>query len=374
MTIRYTCVKCGSVLKIDEDRAGKEKHCPKCKTSFIVPTAEEAAVAAAAAVAEEQPVAAGADTFAEDVQAAATQKISSGTGGKSTAAVAPPPPPGGDAGDADFDPVAFLMTEGSNKAEKKSSKPAAAAATDQPDLRVPRGSKAAAYTASDEPDVRVGGPRRPAVADADDDSAAEAHKRKPKRPAPASAAQTADEMLKVNASTNAKELLTKTMEESRIRAAQMPEERKAPGVDYKETARELGLRFAPAVLGGVAVILFAYWFGNYMAGGGPDLPPLGEVSGTVTKEGKPLVNAYVSFIPVDEKAGGATAYTDDQGYYELKYTEGVDGAVVGKNRVEVSLVGPDGREVVPATTPYGLGSREIEEVKEGSQTIDIKIP
>jgi hypothetical protein len=278
-----------------------------------------------------------------------------------------------DARDADFDPVAFLMTEGSSGAEKGSKKPAPAAASAQPDLAAARGAKPAAYVASEEPDVRVGGPRKPAAV-ADDDSVAEMHKRKPKRPAAPSAAQTADEMLRVTTSSNAKELLTKTMEESRIRAAQMPEDRKAPGVDYKETAKELLFRFAPAVGGTVALLLCAYLFGSYMAGGGPDLPPLGRVSGTVTKAGKPMVNAYVSFTPVDTKAGAGTSYTDEQGYYELNYTEGVNGAVVGKNRVEVSLVGPDGREQVPAKTMYGQGSNEIKVVEEGSQTIDIEIP
>ena len=57
----------------------------------------------------------------------------------------------------------------------------------------------------------------------------------------------------------------------------------------------------------------------------------------------------------------------------MKYTEGVAGAVLGKNRVEVSCIGPNGREQVPAKTPYGLGSNVIEVVKEGSQTINIEI-
>ena len=62
--------------------------------------------------------------------------------------------------------------------------------------------------------------------------------------------------------------MTKTVEESRIRAAQMPEEREKPGIDYKETARELGLRFAPSVVGTVLAILVAYWLGMWISGGG----------------------------------------------------------------------------------------------------------
>jgi hypothetical protein len=368
MTIRYTCVKCGSVLKIQEDRIGKEKHCPKCKTTFVVPAPEDAVEPASVSAEDEQAAAP-----EKPAPAPAPEKVAAANA-KSAAIAAPAGEP--DAGDADFDPVAFLMTEGGSAPEKGQAKRAVAAASEQPDLKAARGGggRPAAYVASDEPDVRVGGPRKTAARGDDDDSAAELLNRKPKRAPAASAAQTADEMLRVNASTNAKELLTKTMEESRIRAAQMPEERRAPGVDYKETARELGLRFAPAVLGAGLLILFAYWFGNKMAGGGPELPPLASVSGKVTKAGEPLVDAYVSFTPVDTQAGAGTAYTDENGDYELKYTEGVNGAVVGKNRVEVSKIGPNGREMVPAKTMYGQGSNVIEVVEEGSQTIDIPIP
>jgi len=385
MTIRYTCVKCGSVLKIKDDRAGKDGHCPKCKASFVVPSLEEVAQAAPAPVVEKEterepekeselaaPAVKPIEAPVPKQSELPVPKKNVAASGKTVAVAAPAAV--ADAGDADFDPVAFLLTEGSSAPEKASSKRTGAATTDQPDMRTSRGAGPAAYVASDEPDVRVGAPRRAPSAEADDDSAAELHKRKPKRPPAASAAQTADEMLRVNASTNAKELLTKTMEESRIRAAQMPEDRRAPGIDYAEAARELGLRFAPAVLGAVGIMVFAYWFGSYMAGGGPDLPPLADVSGTVTKGGKPMVGAYVMFTPVDTQAGAATAYTDEQGYFELNYTEGINGAVVGKNRVEISLVGPDGREQVPAKTNYGLGSNVIEIVEEGSQTIDIDIP
>ena len=37
MTIRYTCDKCGSVLKIKDELAGTDGKCPKCKTRFVIP-------------------------------------------------------------------------------------------------------------------------------------------------------------------------------------------------------------------------------------------------------------------------------------------------------------------------------------------------
>jgi len=41
MAIRYECEQCGSVLKINEERAGKPGKCPKCKTAFTVPQVDE---------------------------------------------------------------------------------------------------------------------------------------------------------------------------------------------------------------------------------------------------------------------------------------------------------------------------------------------
>lgn len=327
-------------MKIKEDRVGKEGHCPKCKAAFIVPAADTPPTETAP-----EPDAAAAPA------AAASQ-------------------------DEDFDPVAFLMTDGPGDAQPRQS--GKAAAGDAPDLRVKRDRAAADYTESEEPDVRVGGPRTAPAAD-DEEVEAQLRMRKPKRAAAPSASKSADEMLRVNAAaSSAKDLMTKTVEESRIRAAQMPEEKKEPGVDYEATAKELLLRFAPAVTGAVALIVLAFWFGNLLVGPDVALPDLGQVSGIVTKGGEPLVDARVDFYQVDpvdpEKTGTASGYTDEKGFYELKYLEGVKGAAVGRNRVQVYLVGPDGREVIPPQSRYGKGSKEIVVVEEGSQTIDIEIP
>jgi hypothetical protein len=41
MTIRITCTECASVLKIKDELAGTSARCPKCKTKFVVPKADE---------------------------------------------------------------------------------------------------------------------------------------------------------------------------------------------------------------------------------------------------------------------------------------------------------------------------------------------
>ena len=69
----------------------------------------------------------------------------------------------------------------------------------------------------------------------------------------------------------------------------------------------------------------------------PDLPPVAEVSGTVTLDGNPLPRGTVQFVP-DESQGTTGApgvgYIDSNGRYELS-TAGVKGAIVGKHKVAV---------------------------------------
>lgn len=67
-----------------------------------------------------------------------------------------------------------------------------------------------------------------------------------------------------------------------------------------------------------------------------DTPELGTVSGTVTMDGQPLANVTVSFQPADGPASYGT--TDASGNYELTYTSGLKGAVVGSHVVRIASV------------------------------------
>ena len=72
-------------------------------------------------------------------------------------------------------------------------------------------------------------------------------------------------------------------------------------------------------------------------GGGPDLPPLAEVSGTVTLDDKPLPRGMVQFVPDKSKGttgAPAVGNIDSQGRYTLR-TAGVEGAVIGHHKVRV---------------------------------------
>ena len=115
--------------------------------------------------------------------------------------------------------------------------------------------------------------------------------------------------------------------------------------------------------------------------GGDDAPELGTVEGTVTLDGKALPNATVEFTPAGEEGGRpSVAVTDEDGYYELKYSAAHTGAPPGKYTVQITtattISDEQGNDVdVPETLPAkNNGETELErEVKAGSNTIDFKL-
>ena len=332
MTIRYTCEHCGSVLKIKDELSGTDGRCPKCKAEFKVPEA----------------------------------------GGESPPAAPARKQKSSPADDAEFDPVSFLMDDG-DATPKQADQPADAPAKSRPR----RLRKRPAADVMNEPAETP-----PAVAEAVESAPPEPMPTAPTRQTGSteqSASRTANRMLAADAANNARELLTKSMEESRVRAAEMPVDEEKPGIDYAEMGRELGLRFAPAVVGCVLAVLAALWFGWHMVGGGTDYPDLADVYGVVTKDGQPVEGAEVQFEPLlmekdGLRQGAAKGTTNKDGEYELYYREGVEGAVVGKNRVTISKMLDNGRDLVPPRTDFGFGSNIVREVEAGSNEIDLDIP
>jgi hypothetical protein len=78
------------------------------------------------------------------------------------------------------------------------------------------------------------------------------------------------------------------------------------------------------------------------AGCGGKSVVLGEVAGTLSRQGSPLENVVVEFIPDD--ASGTTGprsagVTDAAGHFVLRCLDGRPGAVVGSHRVVLSLAG-----------------------------------
>jgi hypothetical protein len=98
------------------------------------------------------------------------------------------------------------------------------------------------------------------------------------------------------------------------------------------------LRCLRSSLLGIGVLFVA-------VGCGPKYAP---VSGTVTMNDKPLVNAVVTFFPDSKEADpgpGSQGKTDDKGHFSLRLMSGnAAGAVVGKHRVEITAYEGDAEE------------------------------
>ncbi len=69
-------------------------------------------------------------------------------------------------------------------------------------------------------------------------------------------------------------------------------------------------------------------------GGPSNAPDLGEVTGTVTDGGAPVVDASVEFSP--EQGRPSVGTTDAEGRYTLRYTVDAGGAKIGVHTVRIT--------------------------------------
>ncbi|MFN5532968.1 MAG: hypothetical protein ACK5F7_20500 [Planctomycetaceae bacterium] len=103
--------------------------------------------------------------------------------------------------------------------------------------------------------------------------------------------------------------------------------------------------------------------------GGSDAPPLGQVEGVVTMDGKPLPGVIVVFKP--EKGRPATGQTDAEGKYKLTYRAGVPGAKTGPNTVSMEY--PIGGSGPAISAKYSTKSELKADVKGGSNKFDFPL-
>jgi hypothetical protein len=84
-------------------------------------------------------------------------------------------------------------------------------------------------------------------------------------------------------------------------------------------------------------------------GSASDQPELGQVAGTITMDGQPLVATVVVFSP--DNGRPSRGKTDAEGKYELTYIGETRGAKVGHHRVEIAPneEGEDESEIEAAT-------------------------
>lgn len=101
----------------------------------------------------------------------------------------------------------------------------------------------------------------------------------------------------------------------------------------------------------------------------PARPPLGEVTGTVTLDGRPLADAVVAFTP-DGPGRTSLGTTDAAGRYRLNYLRDIAGANPGRHVVRITTASEDDgrREILPAN--YHRRSELEAVVEPGDNTID----
>ncbi|MCA9028340.1 MAG: hypothetical protein KDA86_24220 [Planctomycetaceae bacterium] len=350
MTIRYKCDSCSSKLNIKDELAGTQGKCPKCKTPFVVPqpSTEDPKTEAETSPKLAAPATPAPSTSKPKQQISAKEKLTARSKSK---------PP---ADDEDFDPVAFLMEDEPGPRTRRPPPPLS-------DDELPMDLEL--ELDDDEPRPKKRSRRR---IDLDSDAELEL----------GSAAASAGAMLGGGGSSAnaAKDLLTRTVEESRARAGRIDDDDpKEPSVVWL-LAIEFAKRGLPPLVG---IVVVAWFMGSYLMNymSGKEYPTLGRVTGVVTLNGQPLAGAQVTFQPVEIehsinesrtiRARSSTAYTNVEGYYDIKYDEDMRGAVVGEHLIQITKQF-QGKELVPVLYS-GPFSQEKRTVVEGSQEFDFAI-
>jgi hypothetical protein len=167
----------------------------------------------------------------------------------------------------------------------------------------------------------------------------------------------------------------------------MPGEEPKERFDYAGAFRDIFKEYGYHIIGVVALCAVLFFGMNYMMSEAPDIPKLARVYGRVTYKKQPLANVEILFHPIGSKDAkgansqktrkgrqptSASAMTDSDGKYELHYMEGVRGAVVGQNRVELKPITYADYKRVPGT--FLEKSGPVQEVKETGGEINFDIP
>ncbi len=353
MSIRFECEQCGSVLKIKEDLAGKPGKCPKCKTAFTVPASEGAA-----------------DSSGE----IATTRDS----GDAEPMLAMTKP--GNAND-DFDLDAFLLDEDEAKpktAKTRSSKSrrdddnsdhSESGGSGSQSKKANKAEEGESFSISRGPDSPDKRPKQTSLPDDDEADEPPTPSRRPPGTNPnAPASNIASDLLSKSAKKGKKTSWTEIGSEKR----------EEDQFDWEGFRREVLKKALPLVVGGVVLCWGLFKLVNSSMSSKTFVPPLGQVTGMLTINAKPLVGAEVWFHPgvkSIEKDGkkhpvsSSMGITDAVGRYELTYVGDLKGAVVGECRVQIVAAG---RQDVAAQY-LGFKATATQTVKKGKQSIDLEL-
>ena len=113
-------------------------------------------------------------------------------------------------------------------------------------------------------------------------------------------------------------------------------------------------------------------------------PEMGNVTGRITLDGNPVVQATICFHPSDGRAASA-GISDANGKYTLLFSESRKGAMIGEHKVTISTFRPETtgdregefnpavQESIPAKFTSPNTTDLIREVKKGRQVFDFDL-
>ncbi len=329
MTIRYKCPECGAALNINDELAGTEGNCPRCESQFVVPAPESETVPQAAA--EAKPAAGSArpaGPLSED-----------------------------DIGD-------FLSSDPSPlSSNRRSSEP----------------------ESDDELSAEQANPFDEDRSEAENERRLKKHK--PKRGGTEkkanSSGQSASIAQRLMGRGEAAPETTDEPDKKKRRAFGDREERRAGELtSYADVAKFFVKEYGAYAAIGVAIVVgLVWWAASRMAK--VTTPPLVQVSGTVTLDGKPVEKAWVKFVPQFEgpegylKGSTSFGFTDAAGKYTLTYTtdsngKAILGAVIAKHQVQIQLNDLGGGQLIPPRYSSSQSDLKVE-VKEGIGPLDFPL-
>jgi hypothetical protein len=176
----------------------------------------------------------------------------------------------------------------------------------------------------------------------------------------------------LNASANARDLLTKTMEDSRGKAGSLPAEKPRQQIDVVASLYPLWAA-APYLVGILVVAGGLYWMSSQMLGGRLPLPELGAVRGTITIDGQPLQNAVIYLTPINKDGEDRSGrklrlrtpkgVTDERGQFTIEYMPGVPGAPLGGVTISIEPGNPQDYYRIPPTHLINQFNTDVREVQ-----------
>lgn len=325
MTIRYKCEECGAALNIKDELAGTKGNCPRCQVEFIVPAPEGGVV-------EKSTASVAAEAAPERAPRGPDEPLSEDDIGSFLTGGPEAPRADRHLSDADNDAGNGEDFDDEPRVKRRKS----------------RGE-----------DEEVGDD---AAADDDiEDEPAESRPKKKKRTAKPAAKSDSAESASIARNLMARGEKAPPRDEKKggrpFGGADGARDEDREEYGAKEVAGYFFKQSWPYLVGGVAFMGLCYMISSSLFRG-IELPPLAQVTGTVTLDGKPLPKATVRFQPVLESSANANlrlatsfGFTDQDGKFILQYAlidgNEIRGAAIGKHLVVINVNNDDGSERLP---------------------------